>query len=62
MTLDQAFVHYAGVYTEEEIRAGFAGHDKNGNGLICRKQPPPAQEGGMFFPLQILKDDLPHGS
>ena len=62
MTLDQALVHYAGFYTEAEIRAGFAGMDKNGNGLVCRTQPPPYEEGGKHFPLQIIRDDLPRGS
>jgi hypothetical protein len=60
ITLDQALVHYAGFYTEEEIRAGFAGHDRNGNGLVCRKQPPPFKD--KFFPLYLLIDDLARGS
>jgi hypothetical protein len=35
ITLEQALVHYAGYYTEEEIRAGFALRDANGNGYVC---------------------------
>jgi hypothetical protein len=57
MTLDQALVLYAGYFTEEEIRAGFAGHDANGNGIVCRKHPP-AFDLERFLPLNLLIDDL----
>ena len=54
MTLDYALVRYAGSFTPEEIAAGFAWHDVNGNGIVCRKVPGP----DPFYPLQVLLDDL----
>ena len=52
-TLEDALVRYAGFYTEEEIRAGFAGRDRNVNGIVCGK---PFQKDRLF-PLQNLRDD-----
>ena len=52
-TLEDALVRYAGAFTEEEIRAGFASHDLNVNGIVCAK---PFQKD-RFFPLQNLRDD-----
>ena len=53
-TLDDALVRYAGAYTEEEIRDGFAFHDVDGNGIVCGK---PFQKD-RYYPLQNLRDDL----
>ena len=46
----------AGYYSEEFIRAGFALHDKNGNGYWCYKLAP----DDRFFPLVNFfgNDDL----
>ena len=54
MTLEYALVRYAGTFTPEEIAAGFAWHDVNSNGIVCRKVPGP----DPFYPLQVLLDDL----
>lgn len=54
-TLEDALVRYGGSFTEEEIRAGFAGHDVNANGIICGKPYSPFDKA---FPLQNLRDDL----
>lgn len=54
MTLEQALVHYADDYSEEEIRAGFALHDKNGNGYFCYSTP----AFDRFYPLVNYVDDL----
>jgi hypothetical protein len=48
-------VRYAGVFTEQEIMAGFASVDVNGNGVVCGK---PFSPGDKKFPLQQLHDDL----
>ena len=53
-TLDDALVRYAGAYTEQEIRDGFAFHDVDGNGIVCGK---PFQKD-RYYPLQNLRDDL----
>jgi hypothetical protein len=53
-TLEEGLVRYAGFYTEEEIRAGFAGVDRNGNGVICSSIRP---ADDRFYPLQIVVDD-----
>ncbi len=57
MTLEKALVHYAGHYTEEAIRTGFALHDINGNGYFCYKINPP---DGRYLPLVMFfsQDDL----
>jgi hypothetical protein len=54
MTLSDALVRYDGYYTVEEIRAGFADHDKNGNGYWCYRLSP----DDKFFPLVFFRDDL----
>ena len=56
-TLEDGLVRYAGYYTEEEIRAGFAVHDVNGNGILCNM----IWANDRFYPLQLLFDDLPDG-
>jgi hypothetical protein len=53
-TLEEGLVRYAGFYTEEEIRSGFAALDRNGNGIICYLRPADDRE----YPLQVLIDDL----
>jgi hypothetical protein len=59
-TLDETLVRLAGFLTEEEIRAGFAAHDENENGIVCHKRPPPFEE--KFFPFELIVDDLARGS
>jgi hypothetical protein len=54
-TVEQGLVRYAGFYTEQEIRSGFAELDTNGNGIICFMRP----ADDRFFPLQLLIDDQP---
>ena len=54
-TLEEVLVRYGGSFTEEEIRAAFAGHDSNANGIICGK---PVSRFDKAFPLQIIRDDL----
>ena len=54
-TLEENLVRYAGFYTEQEIRDGFASRDRNGNGIVCGK---PFQKD-RYYPLQNLRDDLP---
>jgi hypothetical protein len=54
MTLEQALVRYAGYISDEEVRAGFANHDANGNGYICWK----TQAGDRFYPIANIHDDL----
>ena len=56
--LDYILQRYAGYYTEQEIRSGFAANDVNGNGLICGK--PFAHE--QHFPLQQIHDDRIEGN
>jgi hypothetical protein len=53
-TLEEGLVRYAGFYTEEELRAGFAEIDRNGNGIICYMRP----ADDRFYPQQNLIDDL----
>jgi hypothetical protein len=60
MTLDDALVFYASGYTDAEIRAGFALHGLNGNGIICR-QHPPAFDLERFAPSNLVIDDLATG-
>ena len=50
-THEDALVRSAGSYTEQEIRAGFAGHDVNANGVICAK---PVRRWDKAFPLQRI--------
>lgn len=38
MTVAEALVHYAGSFTEEQIRAGFALKDSNENGYFCYRE------------------------
>jgi hypothetical protein len=57
MTVDQALVFYGGFFTEDEIREAFAGHDLNGNGIVCRKHPPAFDMA--IAPVNLLIDDLP---
>ena len=62
MTLDHALVRYAGYYTEEFIRTGFALHDINGNGYWCYKINPPDDRHFplvMFFSQDDLEDSGP---
>jgi hypothetical protein len=54
-TAEDALLRYGGSYTEQEIRAGFAEHDVNGNGFICGK---PISRWDKAFPLQWIRDDL----
>ena len=54
MTLEDAFVRYAGYFSPDEIAAGFDWHDVNDNGIVCRKVPGP----DPFYPFQVLLDDL----
>ena len=46
-----------GLFTEEELRQGFAGFDENGNGLACFKPG-----GGIHFalphPFHIIDDRI----
>lgn len=53
-TVEEGLVRYAGYYTEEELRAGFAALDTNGNGVICYMRP----ADDRAYPLQVLIDDL----
>lgn len=53
-TLEDGLVRYAGYLTEEEIRSGFAEHDVNGNGILCRM----ILAYDRFYPFQLLFDDL----
>ena len=52
-TVEQGLVRYAGYYTEEELRSGFAALDRNGNGIICYFRP----ANDRFYPLQNFVDD-----
>ena len=54
-TLEENLVRYAGFYTEQEIRDGFASRDRNSNGIVCGK---PFQKD-RYYPLQNIRDDLP---
>ena len=56
-TLQDIFVRYGGSYTREQMIAGFAEHDRNGNGFICAK---PISSHDKIFPLQrfFAIDDL----
>ena len=46
----------SGFLTEDQIRAGFASQDRNGNGIVCDKRPPPFED--KFFPVELIVDDL----
>jgi hypothetical protein len=53
-TVEDALVRLAGVLPEEQIRAGFASIDANGNGITCGKTFSPQDKK---FPFQNVHDD-----